>query len=101
MEQNEKQSLKGQQNLIVLTQGFADAVTSKIDELKKILQEQSISKSHLEKWLDEKSTQELLGLKTTTLWKLRKEGKLITSKIGAKTYYSVDSINILLEKNAE
>jgi hypothetical protein len=50
-------------------------------------------------WIPEKEMQTRSGLKTTTLWKLRTEGKLISSKIGKRTYYQLSSLLDLLEKN--
>ncbi len=50
-------------------------------------------------WLSEHKTQELLGRRNTTLWKLRKQGKLIYSKIGSRVYYKIESIQKLLEEN--
>lgn len=50
-------------------------------------------------WLSEKEMQARSGLKTTTLWKLRTEGRLEFSKIGKRTYYRLDSFLDLLDKN--
>ena len=50
-------------------------------------------------WLSEHEAQILLGRRNTTLWKLRKKGKLIYSKIGSRVYYKLESIQQLLEEN--
>ena len=50
-------------------------------------------------WLSEHKAQALLGRRNTTLWKLRKQGKLIYSKIGSRVYYKIESIQQLLEEN--
>jgi hypothetical protein len=50
-------------------------------------------------WLSEKEMQACSGLKTTSLWKLRIEGKLVSSKIGKRTYYQLSSFLDLLENN--
>ncbi len=43
-------------------------------------------------FISEQHAQEMLGVKRTTLWKLRSEGKLHYSKIGRKTLYHLPSI---------
>ena len=50
-------------------------------------------------WLSEKEMQARSGLKTTSLWKLRVDGKLVSSKIGKRTYYKLSSFLELLENN--
>ncbi len=52
-------------------------------------------------WISEHETQKLLGLKETSLWALRKTKKVISSKVGAKTFYSLKSIEKLLSKNEQ
>lgn len=51
-------------------------------------------------WIDELTAERLLDRRSTTLWKLRKQGKIISSKIGSKVYYKLESIMQLLEENA-
>ena len=53
----------------------------------------------IEGWLTEKQMQALSGLKTTSLWKLRTDGKLVSSKIGKRVYYKLDSFIELLKEN--
>lgn len=50
-------------------------------------------------WITEKEAQDLLGRSTGTLWRMRKDGKLTSSKLNGKTYYSLKSIYKLLDKN--
>jgi len=50
-------------------------------------------------WLSQKKVEDLLGLKETTLWKLRSQGKLKYSRFGKKVFYDAGSIRQLLEKN--
>ena len=74
-----------------------EAIESKID---KILMGQSAEKaSKIGDWISEQETQEILGLKKTSLWYLRKTKKLTYSKVGAKIFYSLKSIEKLLNKN--
>ncbi|NND05125.1 MAG: helix-turn-helix domain-containing protein [Saprospiraceae bacterium] len=51
-------------------------------------------------WLTEEETQEYLGMKRTTLWKLRKQGVIHHSMIGNKVYYHKPSIEELLFQNS-
>lgn len=57
------------------------------------------SLSTLNGYVTEKQAQQITGKKSTTLWKLRTEGKLAFSKVGSKVYYEKASIQELLEKN--
>lgn len=50
-------------------------------------------------WISESEAQSLLGLKATSLWALRKSKQLRFSKVGAKIFYCLDSIEKLLKKN--
>lgn len=51
-------------------------------------------------WICEKEVQARLGLRTTTLWKLRTTGQLKWSRIGKTPFYSEASIIAYIEKNA-
>lgn len=51
-------------------------------------------------WLTQEEIMEITGLKETTLWKLRSEGKLRHSKLGRKVYYDGNSIITLLDENS-
>jgi len=50
-------------------------------------------------WLSQQEVEDLLGLKETTLWKLRSQGKLTFSRFGKKVFYDAGSIRQLLEAN--
>lgn len=50
-------------------------------------------------YINEKQAQKLLGKKSTTLWKLRQEGKLGFAKVGNKVYYDKGDIELLLKEN--
>lgn len=52
-------------------------------------------------WITETEAQKLLGLKETSMWALRKKKQIVYSKVGAKTFYSLKSIEKLLDKNQE
>ena len=52
------------------------------------------------KWITEQKMQELTGLRTTTLWKLRMEGKLKFAKVGRRTYYDWEDFERHLEDNS-
>ena len=55
----------------------------------------------LQDWMPEIEVQKLLGKKTTSLWSLRKSGKIISSKVGGKTFYKTKSIIDLLESGSK
>ena len=58
-------------------------------------------KTSISGWLSENEIKALTGFKTTKLWQLRTKGQLVSSKIGRKTYYLLDSLLELLENNAQ
>ena len=55
---------------------------------------------NLDGWFSNSETMAILGVKETTLWKLRAEGKLRYSKIGRKVFFDGKSITALLETNS-
>lgn len=55
--------------------------------------------SDLGEWLTEEQARELLQRGATSLWGLRKQKKIVASKIGNRTYYHHESILAYLEKN--
>lgn len=59
------------------------------------------SQENLGDWLNEDQAQELLGYRTTSLWTLRRTGKVEYSKMGGKNFYRRESIIEYLEKNAQ
>ena len=85
----------------LLPQSKLEEFTSEIKALKEILKEIKSKPQRLNDWISEAEAQALLGLKETSLWALRKTKKVVSSKIGAKTFYSLKSIERLLQKNQE
>jgi hypothetical protein len=51
-------------------------------------------------WIPEKEAQRLLDVKETTLWGMRKRKLVRHTKLGNKVYYSLRSIEILLDKGS-
>jgi predicted DNA-binding transcriptional regulator AlpA len=82
------------QNAIILLKSDFEALEGKIDLILSMLKKSTTdSFQHLDYWIPEKEVKKLLGLSTTSLWKLRKEGKLAFSKPNNSTvYYSKESI---------
>lgn len=79
-----------------------EKLNRKIDRLASIVAQLPVThNTTLGDWLSEEQAQELLNLGTTSLWSLRKQKKLVTSKIGNRTYYSRESILELIEKNSK
>lgn len=70
-----------------------------IAELKQIvLQRQEPKDSKLGDWISQKEAQDLLGKKHTSLFKLRKDGSLISTKT-RPIFYSLESIQRYLNSN--
>lgn len=86
---------------ILLPQKKYEEFVSKIDQLLELERAAAIKNSRIEDWISEQEAQKLLGLKETSLWALRKRKQLVYSKIGSKTFYSLKSIEKLLNKNQE
>ena len=85
---------------ILIPQKKFDELNEKIERILQMCNETRKSVK-MEDWIPEKEAQRLLGLKDTSMWSLRKQRKVISSKIGAKTFYSLKSIERLLQKNQE
>lgn len=72
----------------------------KIDRLNHMVQNQPQTHTKdLGDWLDKEQTFELLGLRETSLWSLRKRKKLEFRKVGNRTFYSYKSILDFIEKS--
>ena len=82
----------------LLTDEDYDALNAKLDRIIEMLEHKG-SSSPIKKWLSEKETQDLLGKKATTLWKMRNKGLLEFTKINNKVFYSKESIDRLMEHN--
>jgi hypothetical protein len=54
----------------------------------------------LDGWINEPTAMEILNCKKSTLYYLRKKGMILSSRIGVKTFYNIDSIKGLLNENA-
>jgi hypothetical protein len=89
------------ENHFLLPQSRLDEFNANFKELKGILLEIRSKPQQLNDWISELDAQTLLGLKETSLWALRKKKQLVFSKIGARTFYSLKSIEKLLSKNQE
>jgi hypothetical protein len=88
-------------NFILLPLSKFEELTKKLDELKFLIQDNIGYSQRIDDWIPEKEAQQLLGLKATSLWALRKQGLIKYSKVGSKTFYSLKSIAKLLNKNQE
>lgn len=85
---------------LLIPQKQFEELTQKVDLLIELGRETGKS-IKMDDWISELEAQKLLGLKETSLWALRKTKKIVSSKIGAKTFYSLKSIEKLLHKNQE
>ena len=83
--------------LIAISESNFELLNNKLDRLIKLLESK---KGHtFEGWVSEIEAQKLLGLKTTSLWQMRQEGRITYSKINGKTYYQLNSIEDKLKQN--
>jgi hypothetical protein len=76
-------------------------INRKLDQLIQLYSEEKSGIPGLGDWILEKEARNLLGKKGTSLWKLRKLGKLKYTKVGGKTFYSLQSIRQLIETGSE
>jgi hypothetical protein len=88
-------------NHFLLPQNKFDELTNRLLEVQKLVTELCLKPRSMTDWVSEAEAQALLGLKETSLWSLRKRKQIVFSKIGSKTFYSVKSIEKLLNKNQE
>lgn len=85
---------------ILIPQKQFEDLTKKVDMLVELSKDAG-KVIKMNDWITEAEAQKLLGLKETSMWSLRKKKQIVYSKIGAKTFYSLKSIEKLLEKNQE
>lgn len=52
-------------------------------------------------FISKEEAERILGKKNTTLWKLRKDGKIKSTKVGAEVFYSRQSILDYLNRNLQ
>jgi len=87
-------------NLVLVPETVINELVEGIRELRsREYYTNTTSPINLKDWITEKDTQKLLGKKTTTLYNLRRQGKLVSTKNGNTTYYSMESIMKLLDDN--
>jgi len=71
-----------------------------VEELLLEIKETMETNKELDDWIDERSTQQITGLKKSTLYKLRKLGKITSSRLGKpKVFYRKSDITKLLNEN--
>ncbi len=85
------------EKLIAISESNFELLNNKLNMLIKLLEKGK--GSVFDGWVTEFEAQKLLGLKTTTLWQMRKEGKIGYSKINGKTYDQLNSLQDQLKKN--
>jgi hypothetical protein len=52
-------------------------------------------------FISREEAEQILGRKNTTLWKLRKQGKIKAAKVGSEVFYSRQSIIDYLNENLQ
>ena len=83
-------------NLVLIAQTALNEFNSKLDSILNQLEK----KQELQKeWLSANEAMQILGIKQTTLWSYRKEGKLTFTKVNKKVYFLKRDILKLLDQN--
>ena len=83
-------------NLILINQETINEFNLKLDS---IISKLENKQDNPKEWLSVKETMDILGIKQTTLWSYRKEGKLSFTKINKKVYFLRKDILKLLDQN--
>lgn len=82
---------------VLLPREILEELTKKVDQLLRLVSDNSGRSRKLGDWLPESEVRSMLNLKATSLWSLRKSGKVKWKKIGRQVYYHRPSIEKLLE----
>lgn len=82
---------------IITTEDLLEFKMELLDEIKKLLQDQSGRTS--KKWMKSPEVRELLGISPGTLQNLRINGTLPYTKVGGVLYYDYGEIMDVMEKN--
>jgi hypothetical protein len=85
------------QSYVLVPEAWLEQLDEKLNALMHRAPEK-VSKA-LGEWISEEDAKQLLGRETTWFYNKRKTGELEYTKAGRKTYYSLASINRLLEQN--
>jgi hypothetical protein len=78
---------------------LVQALTSKMESMEHELQNMNAS-SIIQDWVDEETTKRITGLSKSTLYNLRRAGKLTSSKLSErKLFYRISDLSKLLDHN--
>ncbi len=83
-------------NIILIDQTTLNEFNLKLDS---IISKLENKQDNPKEWLSANETMDVLGIKQTTLWSYRKEGKLSFTKINKKVYFLRKDILKLLDQN--
>lgn len=83
-------------NLIVMNEDVVNEFNFKLDT---ILNKLENKQENQKEWLSANEAMQILGIKQTTLWSYRKEGKLTFTKVNKKVYFLKKDIFKLLNQN--
>jgi hypothetical protein len=84
---------------IVTTEDLMEFKLELLEEIKKLLNNQSESGSGSKKWLKSTEVMKLLQISPGTLQNFRINGNLPFTRIGGSIYYDADEINKILMEN--
>lgn len=83
-------------NLILINQETLNEFNFKLDSILNQLENKPETQKE---WLSANEAMQILGIKQTTLWSYRKEGKLTFTKVNKKVYFLKKDILKLLNQN--
>lgn len=83
---------------VLLPREVLDDLIQKVDTLTKLVLDNSGKSRKLGDWIPENEARSMLNLKATSMWSIRKQGKVKWRKIGRQVYYFRPSIEALLEE---
>ena len=100
MNHNKKLKLEGENQIFVLIpQKDFEEFTEIQKQILNHLHGNTSNLPGIGDFIPKEEAERILGRKETTLWKLRKEGKIKSSKVGNEVFYSKSSILEYLTKN--
>lgn len=82
---------------VLLPRETLEELVRKVDLLLKLITDNAGKSRKVGEWLPEAEVRSILNLKSTSLWLLRKAGKIKFKKIGRQVYYYKPSIENLLK----
>jgi GGDEF domain-containing protein len=99
MTQKETTRIEGDQVFVLLPKAEYEQMSNMQQRILDILENKTSNLPGIGDFIPKEEAERILGRKGTTLWKLRKEGKIAYSKMGSEVFYSRQSILDYLKFN--